>query len=111
MRVGLIADTHGLLRPEVAAAFEAVDHIVHAGDVGSPEVLEGLSAIAPVTAVWGNVDRPELRAVLPEVARVTLGGDAWSSCTATSSARPRPSGSRPLTPRPISSSSATPTGR
>ncbi len=74
MRVGLIADTHGLLRPEVAAAFEAVDHIVHAGDVGSPEVLEGLSAIAPVTAVWGNVDPPELRAVLPEVARVTLGG-------------------------------------
>ena len=54
MRVGLIADTHGLLRPEVAAAFEAADHIVHAGDVGSPEVLEGLSAIAPVTAVWGN---------------------------------------------------------
>jgi hypothetical protein len=74
VRVGLIADTHGLLRPEVAVAFEAVDHIVHAGDVGSVEVLEGLTAIAPVTAVWGNVDGPELRAVLPEVARVALGG-------------------------------------
>ena len=55
MRVGLIADTHGLLRPEVAAAFEAVDHNVHAGDVGSPEVLEGLSAIAPVTTVFVKV--------------------------------------------------------
>jgi uncharacterized protein len=74
VRVGLIADTHGLLRPEVAAAFEAVEHIVHAGDVGSLEVLEGLTAIAPVTAVWGNVDGPELRAVLPEVARAALGG-------------------------------------
>jgi uncharacterized protein len=74
VRVGLIADTHGLLRPEVVDAFAGVEHILHAGDVGSVDVLDGLIAIAPVTAVSGNVDGPELRARLPEVARVALGG-------------------------------------
>jgi putative phosphoesterase len=54
--VGLISDTHGLLRREVAAALAGVDRILHAGDVGRPEVLEALQAIAPVTAVRGNVD-------------------------------------------------------
>ncbi len=56
--VGLIADTHGLLRPEVAAAFEGVDLILHAGDVGGRAVLRALAAIAPVQAVYGNVDDP-----------------------------------------------------
>ena len=55
-RIGLIADTHGLLRPAVAARFAGVERILHAGDVGSPGVLIGLGAIAPVEAVWGNVD-------------------------------------------------------
>jgi putative phosphoesterase len=54
--VGLIADTHGLLRPEVATAFAGVDLIVHAGDVGAHDVLSRLTAIAPVEAVSGNVD-------------------------------------------------------
>jgi uncharacterized protein len=54
--VGLIADTHGLLRPEVATAFTGVDLIVHAGDVGAHDVLTQLSTIAPVEAVSGNVD-------------------------------------------------------
>ena len=54
--VGLIADTHGLLRPGVLKAFAGVDLIVHAGDVGGPAVLSALSAIAPVEAVYGNVD-------------------------------------------------------
>jgi putative phosphoesterase len=54
--VGLIADTHGLLRPEIIAAFAEVDLIVHAGDVGTHDVLAGLAAIAPVEAVSGNVD-------------------------------------------------------
>jgi putative phosphoesterase len=54
--IGLIADTHGLLRPEIARIFAAVDLIVHAGDVGGREVLQGLAAIAPVEAVSGNVD-------------------------------------------------------
>jgi putative phosphoesterase len=71
MRVGLVADTHGLLRPEVLDAFAGVEHIVHAGDVGSAEVLDGLARIAPVTAVRGNVDGA---LGLPEVARVELAG-------------------------------------
>jgi len=56
--VGLIADTHGLVRPEVATVFHGVDRIVHAGDVGGARVLEALSHIAPVDAVYGNVDDP-----------------------------------------------------
>jgi putative phosphoesterase len=74
VRVGIVADTHGLLRPEVLAAFSGVEHIVHGGDVGSVAVLDGLTAIAPVTAVRGNVDGAELLRRLPEVARVELGG-------------------------------------
>jgi uncharacterized protein len=56
--VGVIADTHGLLRPQIASVFAGVDLIVHAGDVGARTVLDGLSAIAPVQAVYGNVDDP-----------------------------------------------------
>jgi putative phosphoesterase len=55
-RVGLISDTHGMLRPEIAALFAGVELIVHAGDVGGGAVLDGLSSIAPVEAVYGNVD-------------------------------------------------------
>ena len=71
--VGVIADTHGLLRAEVAAAFAGVHLILHAGDVGGQAVLGGLSALAPVEAVCGNVDDPRD----PSLARervVTLGG-------------------------------------
>ena len=57
-RIGLIADTHGLLRPAVAIHFAGVDRILHAGDVGNAEVLAGLRAIAPTDAVCGNVDDP-----------------------------------------------------
>ena len=76
MRVGVISDTHGFLRPEVFDVFEHVDHILHAGDVGKPEILIELEAIAPVTAVYGNVDGPELRARLTQVAEVELDGFA-----------------------------------
>ena len=55
--IGVISDTHGLLRPEAAAALAGVDHVIHAGDVGSRDVLDALAAIAPVTAVRGNNDR------------------------------------------------------
>ena len=55
--IGLISDTHGLLRPEALAALAGSDAIIHAGDIGSAEVLDGLARIAPVTAVRGNVDR------------------------------------------------------
>jgi putative phosphoesterase len=71
--VGVISDTHGLLRPEVKAAFAGVDLILHAGDVGAATVLDALTAIAPVEAVFGNVDD----AHDPSLARervVTLGG-------------------------------------
>ena len=71
MLVGLIADTHGLLRPEVADAFAGVEHVLHAGDVGSQDVLDGLAALAPVTAVRGNVDGG---LDLPELARLELAG-------------------------------------
>ena len=54
--IGIISDTHGLLRPEVSRVFKGVELILHAGDIGSPEVLQQLKAIAPVTAVRGNND-------------------------------------------------------
>jgi len=60
----------------VFEVFKAVDHILHAGDVGKPEILIELEAIAPVTAVYGNVDGPELRARLPQVAEIELDGFA-----------------------------------
>jgi len=63
--IGVISDTHGLLRPEAVEALRGVAHILHAGDVGAPEVLEELRAIAPVTAVRGNVDRDEWASALP----------------------------------------------
>jgi putative phosphoesterase len=76
VRLGVIADTHGLLRPEVFQVFEEVDHILHAGDVGKPEILIDLEAIAPVTAVYGNADPAELRSRLPQVATTELDGFA-----------------------------------
>ncbi|HEU4588063.1 MAG TPA: metallophosphoesterase family protein [Gemmatimonadales bacterium] len=74
MRLGVIADTHGLLRPEVFEAFREVDHILHAGDLGPLDLLVELEAIAPVTAVFGNTDSFEVRAKLPQVAQVELDG-------------------------------------
>jgi putative phosphoesterase len=74
MRIGVISDTHGLLRPEVFDAFREVDHIVHGGDVGPASILDELSALAPVTAVYGNTDGPDLRQRLPQVARIELDG-------------------------------------
>jgi len=75
-RVGLVSDTHGLLRPSVLEALAGVDHIVHAGDVGAGEVLERLWRIAPVTAVRGNVDRGAWADRLPVTAEVEISG-AW----------------------------------
>jgi uncharacterized protein len=61
MRIGLISDTHGMLRPQVFDLLNGVDRILHAGDVGPAEILVELEAIAPVTAVWGNTDRFDIR--------------------------------------------------
>lgn len=74
MRLGVISDTHGLLRPQVFEAFAQVDHILHAGDVGPPELLSELELLAPVSAVYGNTDELELRRRLPQVARLRLDG-------------------------------------
>jgi hypothetical protein len=74
MRIGVISDTHGLLRPEAMAALAGVDHILHAGDVGDAEILDALRAIAPVTAIRGNIDRAGACAALPATELVELGG-------------------------------------
>jgi putative phosphoesterase len=66
MRIGVISDTHGLLRPQALAALRDCDRIIHAGDIGDPEILATLAGIAPVTAIRGNVDRePWARKIPP----------------------------------------------
>ena len=74
MRLGVISDTHGLLRPEVFDAFREVDHILHGGDVGKWDVIVDLQTLARVTAVYGNTDDLEIRAKLPQVAEIELDG-------------------------------------
>ncbi len=71
--IGLISDTHGLLRPEALSALAGSELIIHAGDIGSPDVLEKLRAIAPVIAVRGNNDREAWAKEIPEVEVVELG--------------------------------------
>lgn len=73
-RVGVISDTHGLLRPEAIAALVGCELIVHAGDVGGSGVLDGLRTVAPVVAVRGNVDTEEWGRNLPESETVEIGG-------------------------------------
>lgn len=74
MLVGVISDTHGLLRPEALAALAGVEHILHAGDVGDARILDTLRKIAPVTAIRGNVDRWGECAELPATDVVELSG-------------------------------------
>ena|ERR1700722_15067104 len=74
MLIGVISDTHGLLRPEALAALAGVEHILHAGDVGEFSILEKLREIAPVTAIRGNVDVSGRCAELPATDVVELGG-------------------------------------
>jgi len=74
MRIGVISDTHGLLRPEALSALEGVELIVHAGDVGDPEILDRLKRIAPVFAVRGNVDTEPWARELPRTTMVEAEG-------------------------------------
>jgi uncharacterized protein len=76
MRIGIISDTHGLLRPEVTERLGGVHYIFHAGDIGRPQVISELRKIAPITAIRGNIDRGEWAAEYPHTALVKLGG--WS---------------------------------
>ena len=73
-RVGLISDTHGLLRPEARAFLAGCDHIIHAGDIGDGGILDALAAIAPLTGVRGNNDQGPWAEHLPDTARVVVGG-------------------------------------
>lgn len=71
--VGVISDTHGLLRPEAIAALQGSDYIIHAGDVGGPDILAQLAEVSPVTAVRGNVDREKWARQLPETNVLQVG--------------------------------------
>jgi uncharacterized protein len=72
--IGVISDTHGLLRPEAVDALRASDHIIHAGDIGAPEILERLRKIASVTAIRGNIDKAAWARQLPETDVVEISG-------------------------------------
>lgn len=74
MKIGVVSDTHGLFRSQVAEALAGVEHILHLGDVGKPAVLDKLAKIAPVTAIRGNVDRTGRCAELPETEVVLFEG-------------------------------------
>jgi uncharacterized protein len=74
MRIGVISDTHGLLRPEAITALRGVDHILHAGDIGDIQILDTLRTLAPVTAIRGNIDRTGPCAQLPPAEFIELGG-------------------------------------
>ena len=74
MRLGIISDTHGVLPKEVFDIFSEVDHILHAGDVGPPEILADLETLAPVTAVYGNMDGFDIRSRCEKVAHLMLDG-------------------------------------
>jgi uncharacterized protein len=73
-RIGIISDTHGLLRPEAESRLAGVDHIIHGGDIGRPEIIDALRRIAPVTAIRGNVDIGDWAAAYPETEVVRLAG-------------------------------------
>ena len=73
-KIGIIFDTHGLLRPEAERRLAGVDHIIHGGDIGRPEIIDALRRIAPVTAIRGNVDIGDWAVAYPETKIVRLAG-------------------------------------
>ena len=88
--IGAISDTHGLLRPQALAALAGCDPIIHAGDVGSPDVLARLGALAPVHAVRGNVDHGAWSANLPVTQRIESMASAFTCYTFWPSLTPKP---------------------
>src|SRR4029453_1606854 len=93
-RIGIISDTHGLLRPEAERALTGVDHIIHAGDIGRPEIVDALPRLAPATAIPGNVHRGEGDNGLARAADTSLraapGGAPGASPRCAGARRPRP---------------------
>jgi uncharacterized protein len=77
MKIGVISDTHGLLRPAAIEALRGVEHILHAGDVGDPAILGALRELAPVTAIGGNIDAEGACANLPATEVITLDGHTF----------------------------------
>lgn len=73
-RIGVISDTHGLLRPEAERGLKGADHIIHAGDIGRPEIVDALRRIAPITAIRGNVDTGGWAREYPDTKLVRLAG-------------------------------------
>lgn len=73
-RLGIISDTHGLLRPEAEQLLTGVDHIIHGGDIGRPDIIDALQRIAPVTAIRGNVDKGDWAGQFPDTTTVRLAG-------------------------------------
>lgn len=80
MLVGIISDTHGLLRPEAERALQGTNLIIHAGDVGDPEILAKLKRVAPVFAVRGNVDTAAWAKALPATTVVEASGASFTYC-------------------------------
>lgn len=76
MKIGVISDTHGLLRAEAVDALRGSDHIIHAGDIGVPEILDKLRKVAPLTAIRGNIDKEAWARKLPETEAIEIGGIA-----------------------------------
>jgi uncharacterized protein len=74
MNIGVISDTHGLLRPEALELLRGSEHIIHAGDIGAPEIIPALEQIAPVTAIRGNIDVQPWAKRFPETEVLELGG-------------------------------------
>jgi hypothetical protein len=74
MRIGVISDTHGLLRPEALAALQGCERIIHAGDIGKPEVLDGLRELAPLEVIRGNIDSGDWASAIPEHLDLEIGG-------------------------------------
>jgi len=72
--VGVISDTHGLLRPQALELLRGSDHIIHAGDIGAPEIVPVLGQLAPVTAIRGNIDRDAWARELPQTEAVEVAG-------------------------------------
>jgi uncharacterized protein len=77
LRIGVISDTHGLLRSEATALLQGCDHILHGGDIGGEEILEQLAVLAPVSAVRGNNDTQAWAASLPDSRLLELAGVRW----------------------------------